>query len=87
MEITAKSHIPVESYGFIELSYTFDEAIGDTDLLIKDYHYIKEQFKKSLEPKNPNQPTILGQTMVENGHTYKAVCNEESKKLYWQYEK
>jgi len=49
MEMTAKSHIPVESYGFIEIEYSFIDGDKQNfqDEIINDYHKIKERFKDS----------------------------------------
>ncbi len=48
MKVTAKSHIPVETYGFIELSYEPD-SLGmvpvNSERIISDYNQIKEDFK------------------------------------------
>ncbi len=95
MEIKAKSHIPVETYGFIEVEYSFDDEIKDgirfkgnkIDFhkeMINDYYAIKERFNKPL---NASDPLELGESMIENGHTYKAVMNEKTKELYWQINK
>ena len=81
----AKGHVPIEQYGFIEIfSDTTQEEI---DSLIENYNYSKTVFNKSQELKDPNAPVKLGEKMIENGHTYEAVRNEETKELYWLIKK
>jgi len=84
MEMLAKSHIPVEQYGFIELEYSFVDGNLDDfhKLIIDEYNLIQGRFKLVRKPKS-SAPTELGETMVENGHTFKAVMNEKDQKLYW----
>jgi len=84
MEIVSKIHIPVEQYGFIEIEYSFMNGNEDEfrTKMIDDYNLMQGLFKRARKPKS-SAPTELGETMEENGHTYKAVMNEKSKELYW----
>lgn len=84
MEMTGKIHVPTTQYGYIEKEYSF---VGDEDfdrIMIKDFKRISDLWKS---PKTDKSPTILGETMVENGHIYEASMNEATKKLYWLIKK
>ena len=81
-----KLHIPTISYGFIEVEREF--ALEDKEKLYKeaveDFRLISKIWK---EPETTGDPQYLGQTMVERGHTYKAVQNLKTNKLYWLIDK
>ena len=81
MEIVSKIHIPVESFGFIEIEYSFVNGNEDEYRLkmIDDYNLMQGLFKRARTPKG-SDPVELGETMVENNRTYKAVMNEKTKK-------
>lgn len=79
------AHVPVEQYGFIQVDA--EATDGEIVMLVDRYNKVKEEFKKSREPKDLGKPTYLGQTMIENGHTYKAVQTKGRNFLYWQIDK
>jgi len=96
MEITAKSHIPTCSFGFIECEYSFVEGSKEDfhKMMVKDFKNIQRYWKEESEIHVTvvnnvlvgERPTKLGQTLIENGHTYKSQQNEKTKEFFWLIE-
>ena len=85
MEIIAKSHLAIGTYEFVEFEFAI-ETDKDRDNLHKDLINsilsFRQQYKDATTLKGA-APVELGETITEHGHTYKAVMNEKTKKLYW----
>lgn len=78
--------IPTTQFGYMEVHRDF--ALEDREKIyqeaIDDIRLIGELWNK---PKDSKKPTKLGETMVENGHTYKAAQNEKTGELFWMIDK
>jgi len=77
-----KAHIPICQFGFIELEIKEEDSL---ETILTNFDEVMVSWKAMHAPKN-SEPKVLGETMTENGHTYKAVMNEREKKLYWLIE-
>ena len=85
MEITAKSHVPVCQYGFIELDHLQKEEDKDAffQTVVEDFKRVQDMYNgKKIE-----KPKKEGDTVEENGHIYKAVKNEKTGEIYWLIDK
>ena len=79
----ATLRVPLGQYGFVEREY---EDAPDNKFLVDEYKHIQELYSEKPKLKT-NNPTTIGQTMEEGGHTYKAVQNEKTQELYWMIDK
>jgi len=84
MDVTYKMQTPSGvQYGYFSAEYLGDDRAEVMKLMIEDAKYLTNAMNKT----ESSAPLEIGETMREHGHTYKAVMNEGTKKLYWMIDK